>query len=162
MDNSLEKELEEWKKRAQLHQKCWADVSAILGEDPDINDLTVTDPRSRARRVVAERDEALEWVKDLQSGMYINCVYCGHRYGPKDDVPDSMADVLKRHVEQCPKHPMSRLRDQADDLARLLEATWVVVSSLEEDLSPEPRETLDEFRDECHAAVLKYRGGAKT
>ena len=23
-----------------------------------------------------------QWIDDLQSGMYINCVYCGHRYGP--------------------------------------------------------------------------------
>lgn len=50
-----------------------------------------------------------QWVSDLQSGMYINCVYCGHRYGPKDEVPASMADVLKKHIETCPDHPMSNL-----------------------------------------------------
>lgn len=49
------------------------------------------------------------WVRDLQSGMYINCVYCGHRYGPSDKVPASMADVLKAHIAECPKHPMSEL-----------------------------------------------------
>lgn len=51
-----------------------------------------------------------QWVADCQSGMYINCVYCGHRYGPQDEVPASMADVLKEHVEQCPQHPMSALK----------------------------------------------------
>ena len=60
-----------------------------------------------------ERDEVLRlqhWVQDLQKGMYINCVYCGHRYGPNSEVPASMADVLKEHIEQCPKHPMSALK----------------------------------------------------
>lgn len=58
----------------------------------------------------AEVERLTQWVHDLQSDMYINCVYCGHRYGPKDKVPCSMAEVLKRHVEQCPKHPMSKLK----------------------------------------------------
>jgi len=53
-----------------------------------------------------------EWVSDLQSGVYINCVYCGHRYGPDDEVLASMADVLKEHIEQCPKHPMSQLKTE--------------------------------------------------
>ena len=57
--------------------------------------------------VAAELRRLRQWVKDLQSGMYINCVYCGHRYGPKNETPDSMADVLKAHIEQCPQHPLS-------------------------------------------------------
>lgn len=59
-----------------------------------------------------ENERLKQWVDDLQSGMYINCVYCGHRYGPEDELPSSMADVLKEHVEQCPEHPMSRLKDR--------------------------------------------------
>jgi hypothetical protein len=47
------------------------------------------------------------WVNDLQSGMFINCVYCGHRYGPKNETPVAMADVLKAHIVECPKHPLS-------------------------------------------------------
>jgi hypothetical protein len=50
------------------------------------------------------------WVNDLQKGMYINCVYCGHRYGPDDKVKATMAEVLKAHIEECPKHPMSALK----------------------------------------------------
>ena len=57
------------------------------------------------------------------AGMYINCVYCGHRYGPDSEVPAAMADVLKEHIEQCPKHPMSALKTRAEKaeatLARL-------------------------------------------
>ena len=60
-----------------------------------------------------------EWVNDLQSGMYINCVYCGHRIWPKQDVPASMADLLKEHVENCPKHPMSVLKKEVEELRGL-------------------------------------------
>ena len=59
----------------------------------------------------AEKIVRLEqWVADCQAGMYINCVYCGHRYGPDDEVPAAMADVLKEHIEQCPEHPLSRAK----------------------------------------------------
>lgn len=56
------------------------------------------------------------WVADLQSGMHINCVYCGHRYGPKESTPVSMADILKAHIEVCPEHPMSKLKIENEDL----------------------------------------------
>lgn len=56
-----------------------------------------------------EIERLQQWVADLQSGMYINCVYCGHRYGPKEEVPATMADVLKAHIATCPKHPVSKL-----------------------------------------------------
>jgi hypothetical protein len=48
--------------------------------------------------------------------MYINCVYCGHRYGPDDEIPATMADVLKEHIAQCPKHPMSQLQRTTIDV----------------------------------------------
>lgn len=60
-------------------------------------------------------------VNDLQSGMFINCVYCGHRYGPDPGTPVAMADVLKAHVEQCPKHPMSALRKRLEYVIEQLE-----------------------------------------
>lgn len=63
---------------------------------------TIGDLRSEIERLQ-------QWIHDLQSGMYINCVYCGHRYGPQDEVPATMADALKEHIAQCPKHPMSKV-----------------------------------------------------
>ncbi len=57
-----------------------------------------------------ERDRLKQHVADLQSGMYVNCVYCGHRYGPTECTPVSKADVLKAHIEVCPEHPMSELK----------------------------------------------------
>ena len=65
-------------------------------------------------------DRLQNWIKDLQAGMYINCVYCGHRYGPDTEVPASMADVLKDHVEHCPKHPMSALKKENNNLKALV------------------------------------------
>jgi len=67
-----------------------------------------------ANRLRAENERLTAWVEDLQSGMYVNCVYCGHRYGPGETTPVSMADALKKHVEQCPEHPMSALRTEVE------------------------------------------------
>jgi len=66
--------------------------------------------------LIAENKRLEKWVNDLQSGMYINCVYCGHRYGPKDEVACSMQDVLKKHIEKCPKHPLSAAREMIASL----------------------------------------------
>lgn len=66
--------------------------------------------REAVVRSQRERDILHQWVNDLQAGMFINCVYCGHRYGPNDKVPTTMSEVLKKHIEVCPKHPLSQLR----------------------------------------------------
>ena len=78
-----------------------------------------------ALRCAAEDAEKMQemrrWVDDLQSGMYVNCVYCGHRYGPGDTTPVSMADALKAHIEECPDHPMSALREKMQEMREALE-----------------------------------------
>ncbi len=83
--------------------------------------------REATDKLQDEVESLRQWVDDLQADCYINCVYCGHRYGPDDEVPASMADVLKEHVEQCPEHPLSaatetiaRLRTERDDLREVL------------------------------------------
>lgn len=75
----------------------------------------------RIKQLEREGDAALRWVDDLQADMYINCVYCGHRYGPDSEVPATMADALKEHVESCPKHPMSELRATIESVKALVE-----------------------------------------
>lgn len=62
----------------------------------------------------AENEHLTQWINDLQSGTYVTCVYCGHNYGPDDEVPTSMANVLKEHIENCPKHPMSALKKELE------------------------------------------------
>ena len=61
------------------------------------------------------------WIDDLQSGMYVNCVYCGHRYGPGETTPVSMADALKAHIEICQEHPLSVTRAALRDVLRVLD-----------------------------------------
>ena len=62
----------------------------------------------------AEVERLQAWVNDLHSGMYINCVYCGHRYGPDPGTPVAMAEVLRQHIEKCPKHPLSAMKKRAE------------------------------------------------
>ncbi len=55
-----------------------------------------------------------QWVHDCQAGMYINCVYCGHRYGPDDEVAPTMQQALYDHIAECPKHPLSAMKRRAE------------------------------------------------
>lgn len=73
----------------------------------------------------AEIGRLRRWVTDLQSGLYVNCVYCGHRYGPNDRVPVAMADALKAHVEVCPWHPMSALKERIDQLTEQKDGAYL-------------------------------------
>lgn len=76
------------------HQESWCEVC-----------------RSVERSELQQENKRLAaWIDDLQAGAYINCVYCGHRYGPDDEIPSTMAQVLKEHIEVCPEHPMSALK----------------------------------------------------
>ncbi len=86
-------------------------------------------------KFIEQQAELEKWINDLQSGMYINCVYCGHRYGPNDEVPSSMADTLKEHIEQCPKHPMNFLKQDYDLLVKNLEDTVELLKKVHDLLS---------------------------
>jgi len=57
-----------------------------------------------------ENERLRQWVNDLQSGMYINCVYCGFRYGPDDEVAATMQESLHDHIAECPEHPLGQYR----------------------------------------------------
>jgi hypothetical protein len=75
---------------------------------------------SELEKMLVKIQQLQQWVNDLQSGMYVNCVYCGYRYGPADEMPVSMGDVLKEHIEHCPEHPMSKLKEEHDALDKAL------------------------------------------
>ena len=72
-------------------------------------------------------NEQLEqWIDDLQSGMYINCVYCGHRYGPNSGPSTkkfniTMRKALEEHISSCPKHPLSAAKDEITVLKESVE-----------------------------------------
>ncbi len=64
--------------------------------------------------LLTENARLKQWINDLQAGTFITCVYCGHNYGPDDEIPTSMANDLKEHVENCPEHPMSALKKELE------------------------------------------------
>ena len=86
------------------------------GWDPVTRELAQDLREARADTAALKR-----WVADLHSGMYVNCVYCGHRYGPGETTPVSMAAALKAHVEKCPRHPMSQMRDALNGMIGLVQ-----------------------------------------
>lgn len=57
-----------------------------------------------------------KWVADLQSDKYINCVYCGHRYGPIEETEQTQQEILYAHIQQCPEHPLSKAQKRIDEL----------------------------------------------
>lgn len=66
---------------------------------------------------VARKYKILEqWIADLQSGLHINCVYCGHRYPP--GTPDVRDNVLYEHIKICPKHPLSKALVEYEQLQK--------------------------------------------
>jgi Zn ribbon nucleic-acid-binding protein len=85
-----------------------------------------------------------QWVADLHSGMFVNCVYCGHRYGPADKVPGAMADVLKEHIASCPKHPMSGLLRSCIAAHHLINSLLAVREGATDDLLREILQDIDQ------------------
>lgn len=115
-----------------------------------------------AKRFKAERDKLEVWVNDLHSGMYINCVYCGHRYGPEDEVPATMADALKEHIEQCPKHPMSALKAERDKLRRVCQMTVSVIGPYKEkDITDIMPSLAFQLHDDAQAALKPSEEGGE-
>jgi hypothetical protein len=98
--------------------------------------------------LIAEIERLMVWVADLQSGMYVNCVYCGHRYGPCETTPVSMADALKRHIAECPAHPMSEL------IKALTAASHALKSYAYGNASPDLAKSVSQAAD---AALAKAR-----
>lgn len=73
---------------------------------------------------LSEIERLQKWIDDLQSGMYINCVYCGHRYGPNTlnkSEAKNMRDALHKHVEECPHHPLFKAKKRIKCLEKRLE-----------------------------------------
>jgi hypothetical protein len=65
-------------------------------------------PSPKEVEIITKEIEALQqWIKDVQGKTFVNCIYCGHRYGAASTTPVALADIMKQHVAQCPKHPLS-------------------------------------------------------
>ena len=122
------------KKEKIMNNKDWKIMTNALLERLNENaDLADKEHRLGDAKLLRDAIKVLEdnmvlqqWNNDLMSGMYVNCVYCGHRYGPVENTPTSMADILKEHIEKCPKHPMSKLKEIVERLkkAKLSQIGW--------------------------------------
>lgn len=95
-------------------------VTTIVMDDAVYPQLI--DAARRGLNLATENRRLRQWVSDMQEGCWVNCVYCGHRYGHEKDTPVAIADVLKAHVEQCPDHPMSELKRRLTKLETALRA----------------------------------------
>lgn len=82
----------------------------------------------RGLNLTTENRRLKQWVRDLQDGCWVNCVYCGHRYGHEKDTQVAMADVLKQHVEQCPDHPMAALKARTTKLETAMRQASEIMS----------------------------------
>jgi polyhydroxyalkanoate synthesis regulator phasin len=93
-------------------------------------------------------------VNDLQSGMYINCVYCGHRYGPADShaatVKDGkpMAEALREHISVCPEHPLSHATQQVERLEREVSRARAALFNKETEINELSVWLCDKYGDE--------------
>lgn len=83
-------------------------VQLLYGDDVAANpDCVFSDAANEIRRL-------RQWVADLQDGMYVNCIYCGHRYPP--GIPESRDKALFEHIKTCPKHPLSKALQRIKEL----------------------------------------------
>ncbi len=85
--------------------------------------LRLQENEKRIERIVNEQKETIvklsednqrlrKWTDDLQSGMYINCAYCGHRYEKQNSIFPTMQEILTNHIENCRYHPMFKLKKE--------------------------------------------------
>ncbi len=82
---------------AALAHKCIVDVMYILGADKHGDPLLVTDPRTRARRVVRERDEARAEVGKIEARLF-TCQSVRQRQG--QDLDRLRAELERVRAEQ--------------------------------------------------------------
>ena len=87
----------------RIHKGQLQEKIAFLQRSLDTAKFQARDRRTEISRLT-------QWINDLQSGQYTTCIYCGHRYGPTTEISASKSQILKEHIEQCPLHPMSKLR----------------------------------------------------
>lgn len=105
-------ELEQWKRDVLFLRGEWSSLGgracpACVYEGGRFVRLCKVHEEFAAAQAEVERLQ--RWVDDLQSGMYINCVYCGHQYGPNSQAA-TMREALHTHVENCVHHPLWKAR----------------------------------------------------
>ena len=116
------------------HTRLWQSLET-LSEITKTKD-TYIKPKSKLEEAEEEIIRLQDWISDLQKGMYVNCIYCGHRYPP--GTPDVRDKVLYDHIKSCPKHPLykeiqknKKLLQRLDFVRRELDRALEKINELE-------------------------------
>lgn len=72
--------------------------------------------------------ELKQWNDDLQSGLYVNCAYCGHRYAPGTSAVQS--HILYKHIKECKQHPLYHQRRKTKRLQKMLNKTLDIIEPI--------------------------------
>ena len=70
--------------------------------------IKLTDEQIEIAELRTEIMRLNKFCDDLQEKIYVNCAYCGHRYGPRHTTKRAMTDLIKDHIRQCKRHPLRR------------------------------------------------------
>ena len=77
----------------------------------------------RLRARVAEQQTEIERLCELLWGS--RCVFCGEVVGKEKKNQDIADEVLRKHVEACPKHPLAVARARIKELEHSLEENGI-------------------------------------
>ena len=149
-----------------------------MSEDTDIIAGLVAQNERQAAEIERLKDEhradkseiegLKSWVNDCQAGMYINCVYCGHRYGPADKVACTMQEALYEHIAKCPKHPLSAAKQKITALEQDKERLVKALEAIRDFEQPEVCKDefaydrlVETYRDATQAAIDAARARGK-
>jgi hypothetical protein len=94
-------------KRAKLEDLAISQMATIQDLDGK-----VAEARSVAEQACRQHNAMLAHPRR------VTCIYCGHVY--PDGTPESQSALLTAHVEQCHLHPLSKAKNEAKQLRRLL------------------------------------------
>lgn len=111
-------------------------MTHTFDQDPADNrselDLCITE----IKELQAKNKELEIWIDNLQSGTVITCVYCGHIHSvQKNSHPLTVREALRKHIEICPKHPMSKSKTEMEAKIKDL------------------HKTIDAYRDVCNEYI---------
>jgi len=132
----LKTKLSEYTKLADIHEE---NQSQLMGEIKNYETVVANDQELLAI-VMSQMGSLLEWIDDLHSGMYINCVFCGHRYGP-DTEEGVMSDVLHEHIAVCPEHSLSEALAEIEQLKKDMEPFMAQITQAKTYTEADPPKT---------------------
>ena len=102
----------EWEKveRAEADVKKWIKIAGENQKSANKCEADNVALRKRAEKAEGEVKRCYELLCGAR------CVYCGEVVGRDRQNQEIADEVLKRHIETCPKHPVAVLRKRVEEL----------------------------------------------